>query len=68
MYTKAKMWAAAIGSTLTAATTALATVQIVLSDDKVDFSEYGTVTTAVLTLAATVYAVWRTENKKVDNG
>lgn len=61
--TAAKTVAAAIGATLTAATTALAAVTLALSDDKIDFAEYGTLTTAALTLGATIYAVWRTPNK-----
>lgn len=62
----AKAWTAAVGLTLTATTTALATVQLVLSDDKVDFAEYGTLATAVVTWAAAVYAVWRVPNKPVE--
>lgn len=62
-YTAAKAWAAAIGGVLTAATTALATVQLVLSDDKVDLAEISTLITAVAVFGSTVYAVWKTENK-----
>lgn len=61
--TAAKTVAAAVGATLTALTTALAAVQFALSDDKIDFAEYGTLTTAALTLGATIYAVWRTPNR-----
>lgn len=63
--TAAKAVAAAIGATLTAATTALAAVTLALSDDKIDFAEYGSLATAALTLGATVYAVWRTPNRPV---
>lgn len=63
--TSAKAVAAGIGLTLTSLTTALATVQLVLSDDAVDFAEYGTLTTAAVTLVASIYAVWRTPNKVV---
>lgn len=61
--TAAKAVVTAVGATLTALTTALATVQLVLSDDAVDFAEYGTLTTAVVTLLATVYATWRVPNQ-----
>lgn len=62
----AKAIAAAIGGTLTAAATALATVQLVLADDAVDLAEYGTLATAVVTLVATVAAVWRVPNRPVE--
>jgi len=62
-FTAAKAVAAAIGATLTAVTTALAAVTLALSDDKIDFAEYGSLTTAAVTLAATIYAVWRTPNR-----
>lgn len=61
--TSAKTVVAAIGATLTGLTTALATVQLVLSDDAVDLAEYGTLVTAGVTLLATIYGVWRTPNK-----
>lgn len=64
--TKAKMWAAAAGSTLTALATAVATAQAVLDDGALDLGEYSLIATAVVTLVATVYAVWRTPN--VDKG
>lgn len=63
--TAAKAWMAALGASLTAVTTALATVQLVLSDDAVDLAEIGTLAVAASTLAATVYAVWKTPNKVV---
>lgn len=63
-FTAAKTVAAAIGSTLTALTTALAAVTLALSDDKLDFAEYGSLTTAAVTLGATIYAVWRTPNRR----
>lgn len=61
--TSAKAVVAAIGATATAVATAVATAQVVLADDKVDFTEYGTIAAAVATLVATVYGVWKTENK-----
>lgn len=62
-YTKAKMWAAAVGATATAIASATATAQVVLDDGQLDASEYGTIATAVAVLLATVYGVWKTENK-----
>lgn len=61
--TAAKAIAAAIGATATAVGTAMATASVVLADDKVDFTEYGAITTAVATLIGTIYAVWRTPNR-----
>lgn len=66
--TPAKAIVAALGATATAVTAALATVQLVLSDDKVDFPEYGTLATAAVTLIATVYAVWRVPNEVIQPG
>lgn len=63
--TPAKAIAAAIGTTLTALTTALATVQLVLADDAVDLAEVSTLAAAVVAAGATIYAVWRTPNKVV---
>jgi hypothetical protein len=63
--TAAKALTAAVGGTLTAITTALATVQLVLADDAVDLAEYGTLATAIATLVATVAAVWRVPNRPV---
>ncbi len=59
----AKAWAAAIGSTCVAITTAMATVQIVLDDGALDAGEYGSLATAAVVLVGTVYAVWRTPNR-----
>lgn len=61
--TKAKMWAAAIGGTLTALTTALASVTVALNDDAISTAEVGSLTVAAVTLVSTVYAVWKVENK-----
>jgi hypothetical protein len=61
--TKAKMYAAAIGSTATAVLTACATAATVLDDDRVDFTEYGSIAAAAAAFCATVYAVWKVENK-----
>lgn len=64
-FTKAKMWAAAVGATLTALMTALATAQVALDDGALDLGDVGLITTAVVTLGSTVYAVWKMENKPV---
>lgn len=66
--TAGKAWVAAIGGILTALTTALATATVVLDDDRVDLSEVTAITTAVVTLAATVYGVWATRNRPVSAG
>lgn len=65
-FTKAKMWAAAIGATATAIATAAATAQVVLDDGQLDASEYGTIATAAAVLFATIYGVWKTENKPIE--
>lgn len=59
----AKAVVAAIGATCTAVMTAVATAQTVLDDGALDIGEYGTITTAAITLAVTVWAVWRVPNK-----
>jgi hypothetical protein len=64
--TSHKAWIAALGTTLTSITTALATVQLVLDDDAIDLAEYSTLATAGITLVATIYAVWRTPNRPVE--
>ncbi len=57
--TNAKAIMAAVGGTLTALTTALATAQVVLADDAVDLGEVSTVLLALVTLGTTVYGVWK---------
>jgi hypothetical protein len=59
MITKAKMWVAAAGGTATAVLTACATAATVLDDDKIDFTEYGTIAAALAALVGTVWGVWR---------
>jgi sugar phosphate permease len=61
--TAAKAWIAAVGGTLTALTTALATAAVVLDDDRLDVSEVTAVTLALVTLASTVWGVWAARNK-----
>jgi hypothetical protein len=57
-----KAWVAGIGATLTALSTALATVSVALGDDRVDASEVGAIATAAAVLVTTVYAVWQVPN------
>jgi hypothetical protein len=63
VFSKAKTVVAAIGATCTAILVALAVVQTVLADGKLDITEYSTLIGAAVTLVGTVYGVWRTENK-----
>lgn len=65
MYTKAKMWAAVIGSTCTAIAVALTTIQLVLGDGKIETGEITTLITTGITLVSTVYAVWKTRNNPI---
>lgn len=65
--TKAKTYAAAVGATLTALAVALPVVNDALSDDRVDGGEIATLITAAITLAGTVYAVWRVPNRTQQN-
>lgn len=58
---------AAIGGTLTALTTALASVNVALSDNTLDSSDYSSLALAIVTLVSTVYAVWRVPNKPVSS-
>jgi len=55
--TKTKMWVGALGATLTAGVTALASVQGAL-DGGLTAGDWGLVATAVATLAGTVYGIW----------
>lgn len=63
--TAAKAYVAAAGATLTALMAAVATATVVLDDDKVDFAEIGSIATAVVTLAGTIYGVWAVRNRPV---
>lgn len=63
--TAAKAKVAAVGATLTAILVALGPLQVALEDDKLDLGEVTTLGGALVTLAATVYGVWRTRNKPV---
>lgn len=62
-WTKAKMWAAAIGSTCTAIVVALGPLQGALADGHIDTGEAAGLIGVAVTLVGTVYAVWRTPNK-----
>jgi hypothetical protein len=60
----AKALVAALGTSLTAATTALAVVSTALGDDAIDVTEIGSITSAIFSFGLTVYAVWRVPNTK----
>lgn len=64
-FTKAKMWAAAVGGTLTAVTTFIATLNTAFEDNGIDGGEVGLIATALVALVGTVRAVWQVENKRV---
>ena len=61
--TTAKAVVAAIGATLTAASTANAAVQLALQDGSLGADEIGSVTAALVVLGTTVWAVWRVPNQ-----
>lgn len=63
--TTMKAKAAAVGTTLTAILVALGPLQDALADDKIDLSEATTLGGVLVTLVGTVYAVWRVQNKPV---
>jgi len=58
----AKAVIAGIGTTLTALTVMWATVSVAAQDDAFDVGEIGTLTSAAVTLALTIWAVWRVPN------
>lgn len=64
-FTKAKMWVAAVGNTLTAVQVAIAVLAGVLSDDTVGVDEVSPLITAAVTLGVTVWGVWRITNEPV---
>lgn len=64
-FTKAKMWVALIGGTLTALSSTAATAMVILDDGMFDVEEYGIIAIAVGTLITTVRKVWSTENKVI---
>lgn len=65
VFTKAKMYVAAVGTTLTAVTTALAVVSVAIGDDAVSIEEISGITTALLTMGLTVWGVWRVPNQPI---
>jgi Na+/phosphate symporter len=65
---KAKTVAAAVGATLTALSVAATALQAALNDGAVSTGEVATLITTGVTLAGTVYAVWKTENKVLRSG
>jgi hypothetical protein len=62
---KAKMWAAAVGTTATAVATFAATMGVAFEDNGLDVGEVGLIATAVAALISTVRAVWAVVNKPV---
>jgi hypothetical protein len=58
---------AGLGATLTALTTALATVSLAVGDDAIDASEVGSLASAIVSLIVTIGAVWRVPNKPVSS-
>lgn len=65
--TKAKTVVAAVGTTLTALTTAIAAVNVALSDNSLDGNDYLSLAVAATTLVSTIYGVWRVPNKPVSS-
>ena len=62
---KAKMWVAAIGSTLTALLVFLTPLGGALEDGKLDGGEVAGLVVTFISLVGTVYGVWRVRNKPV---
>lgn len=65
---KAKMWASAIGGTLTAALSVVATINTAFEDNGLDFGELGLIASAVVAFVGTVRAVWAVTNKPLTSG
>lgn len=61
--TAAKAWVSAIGTTLSALTTALTAVAIAVGDDAIDANEIGGLVVSTITLVSTVYGVWKVKNQ-----
>lgn len=57
--TRYKAIVSAIGATATGITAAATAVSFALADDAIDITEIGGLATAIATLAATVWGVWR---------
>jgi len=60
----AKAWVAAVGTAITSAAVMWATVTNVVADDAVDAAEIGSLASAVVAFAGTVYGVWKAENAR----
>lgn len=65
-WSPAKAVAAGVGTVINSASIFWAAVTIAAQDDAFDIGEVGTLTTALLTMVATVVAVFKTENKRVN--
>lgn len=65
VFSKAKMYVAAVGTTLTAVTTALAVVSVAIGDDAVSMEEVSSIVTALLTMGLTVWGVWKVPNRPI---
>lgn len=63
--TAAKAWAAAIGGTCTAILLFLGILNPALEDGEISTAEVVPLIAGIVTLASTVYAVWRVRNKPV---
>lgn len=66
--TSVKAWVAALGVTLTAISTAVAAVQVALSDGSLDGGDVASIITAVVVASGAIYGVWRAPNKVKDGG
>lgn len=64
--TAAKAWAAVIGGTLTAILLFLGVLNPALDDGQISAGEITPLVAGLVTLASTVYAVWKVRNKPVD--
>lgn len=66
-FTTHKAWMAGVGASITALSTFWTSASLILSDDQIDLNEYGSLTTLVVSLVATVYAVWKAPYKPVES-
>ena len=65
-WSPAKAVAAGVGTVINSAAVFWAAVTVAAQDDAFDLGEFGTLSTAALTMIATVVAVFKTENKRVN--
>ncbi len=61
-----KAYVAALGGTVTAVTTFLATLSLVVGDDAITMEEVSSVASAVVSLVGTVLSVWKVTNEPVN--